>query len=89
MIIIRDVFGGIIINPVNLYVDNLYVDGNSIMAGSRDYSARISEYFETRGEADEALDWIFDQMNQQCGNPNIFIDMKERKFLMEGSKKPV
>lgn len=81
MIIIRDVFGGIIINPVNLYVD-----GNSITAGFRDYSARISKYFETRGEADEALDWIFDQMNQQCGNPNIFIDMKERPFLMEGSK---
>ena len=56
MIIVRDVFGGISINPVHLYVD-----GNEITAGFRDYNARISEFFECKGKTSEALDWIFEQ----------------------------
>lgn len=76
MIIVRDVFGGMSINPVHLYVD-----GNEITAGFRDYQARVSEFFDSKGKADEALDWIFEQMKTQKDAANIIIDLKECPFL--------
>lgn len=81
MIIVRDVFGGISINPVHLYVD-----GNEITAGFRDYQARISEFFESKGKTNEALDWIFEQMKAQRENTNIIIDMKECPYLKEAHR---
>ena len=78
MIIVRDVFGGISINPVHLYID-----GNEISAGFRDYAARVSEFFESKEKTNEALDWIFEQMKTQRGAANIIIDMKECPFLKE------
>lgn len=81
MIIVRDVFGGISVNPVHLYVD-----GNEITVGFRDYQARISEFFESKGKTNEALDWIFEQMKAQRGNPNIIIDMKECPYLKEAHR---
>lgn len=81
MIIVRDVFGGISINPVHLYVD-----GNEITAGFRDYQARISEFFESEGKTNEALDWILEQMKAQRENTNIIIDMKECPYLKEAHR---
>lgn len=78
MIIVRDAFGGISINPVHLYVN-----GSEIMAGFKDYAARVSEFFESEGKANEALNWIFEQMKAQKDAVNIIIDMKECPFLKE------
>lgn len=49
-----------------------------------DYPLAVGFRFEK--QAYEVLDWIFEQMKAQRGNPNIIIDMKECPYLKEAHR---
>jgi hypothetical protein len=96
MIIVRDVFGNIICNAEDFYID-IYSDDfrreviNGIMVtrdlhngpGAYNNTDPITEDFNLRREAVKVMDWIFERMKAQRGNPNIIIDMKECPYLKE------
>lgn len=91
MIIVRDVFGEIICNAENFYI-NPY--SNCIMLihdihngiGPVSNEEPITQDFELKRKAVKAMDWIFEQMKAQRGNPNIIIDMKECPYLKEAHR---
>ena len=49
-----------------------------------DYPLAVGFRFEK--QAYEVLDWIFERMKDQRGNPNIIIDMKECPYLKEAHR---
>lgn len=80
MIIIKDVFGGIVCDAKSIYI----TDRNQVRVidSWRDYAPKtisnpITAFFDTQYEAERAIDWIFEQMKAQRGAVNIIIDMTE------------
>lgn len=49
-----------------------------------DYPLAVGFRFEK--QAYEVLDWIFERVKAQRGNPNIIIDMKECPYLKEAHR---
>lgn len=88
MIIVRDVFREIICNAEHFYI-NTY--SNRIMLvhdihngiGLVSNEEPITQDFELKRKGVKTMDWIFEQMKSQRGNPNIIIDMKECPYLKE------
>lgn len=98
MIIVRDVFGNIICNVNDFYI-NTYSDDfrrevingiyvtcnifNEPAHGPFTDGEAITEEFNLKREASRVMDWIFDQMKVQGDAANIIIDMKKCPFLQD------
>lgn len=88
MIIVRDVFGEIICNAEHFYIDKysnniMLIHGLHNEPGLFSNSEPITQDYNLKRKAVKAMDWIFEQMKAQRGNPNIIIDMKECPYLKE------
>lgn len=91
MIIVRELSGRIMAPLLGFRVDRAkffrvvaLMEDKGSEQWDFDYPLAVGFRFEK--SAYEVLDWIFEQMKAQRGNPNIIIDMKECPSLKEAHR---